>query len=265
MEQNQKQTLHIPPSKGGSWRPNKTKKQNPKIPGGWWQSRGRMGVGMEGHACEGEQDLEHGALTEQAKQGAGGHGGAGRGGASVAMNSGTASLAVSSWMASMAVTEQTVSSGTAVTGKTLSSGTASMAMTVQTMSSWVTFVAVTWQTLSSWIGATTSGGSAVDAATSGGTRADSWTGEASGEDLWTGEVSEAYSWTGQASGVQCAAHTHKMATAITGSAEVRGTVSVTASAEALGMPAACTDISGGSITLAISPGPSSASAGAWVL
>ncbi len=51
------------------------------------------------------------------------------------MNSGTASLAVSSWMASMAVTEQTVSSGTAVTGKTLSSGTASMAMTVQTMSS----------------------------------------------------------------------------------------------------------------------------------
>ncbi len=29
-----------------------------------------MGVGMEGQAREGEQDLEHGALTEQAKQGA---------------------------------------------------------------------------------------------------------------------------------------------------------------------------------------------------
>ncbi len=63
-------------------------------------------------------------------------------------------------------------------------------------------------------------------------------------------------------GSQCAAHTLKMATAITESTEVRGTVSVTASAKALGMPAAHTNISGGSITLAISPGPSSASAGA---
>ncbi len=57
----------------------------------------------------------------------------------------------------------------------------------------------------------------------------------------------------------------KMPTAMTGSTEVRGTVSVIACAEALGMPAARTDISGGSITLAISPGPSSASAGSWVL
>ncbi len=69
----------------------------------------------------------------------------------------------------------------------------------------------------------------------------------------------------EASGAQCAAHTLKMATAITGSTEVRGTVSVTAIAEALGMPAARTDISGGSITLAISPDPSSASAGTRVL
>ncbi len=90
-----------------------------------------------------------------------------------------------------------------------------------------------------------SGGSGAEAATSGGSGADSWIEEASG--------------------VQCAAHTHKLATAITESTEVRGTVSVTASAEALGMPAARTDISGGSITLAISTGPSSASAGAWVL
>ncbi len=65
--------------------------------------------------------------------------------------------------------------------------------------------------------------------------------------------------------MQCA-HTLKMATTMTGSTEVvRGTVSVIASAEALGMPAAHTDISDESITLSISPGPSSASAGAWVI
>ncbi len=125
------------------------------------------------------------------------------------------------------------------------------------------------------MGTTTSGGSAAEATTSGDTRVDSWSGEASEADSWTEEASEAgswtkeastaNSWTGEASGVQCAAHTLKMATAIKGSTEVRGTVSVTASAEALGMPAAHTDIIGGSITLAISPGPSSASAGAWVL
>ncbi len=48
---------------------------------------------------------------------------------------------------------------------------------------------------------------------------------------------------------QCVAQTHRMATVITGSTEDRGTVSVTTSAEALGMLAACTDIRGRSATL----------------
>ncbi len=122
------------------------------------------------------------------------------------------------------------------------------------------------------MGATSSGGSAaeaaafsgsaVTAAASGGTGADSWTGSASGADSWTGEASGADSWTGEASEVQCAAHTHKIATAITGSTEVRGTVSAKARAAALGMPAAHIDISGGSNILAISPCTSSASTGA---
>ncbi len=144
---------------------------------------------------------------------------------------------------------------------------------------------MTGQTLSSKVGTNTSGGSAVEVTTSGGsaaeanisggTGADSWTGQASGADSWTGETSGAYSWTEEASGanswteeasgVQCAAHSLEMATAIKGSTEVRGKVSVIASAEALGMPAAHTDISDGSITLAISPGTSSAFAGAWIL
>ncbi len=65
-----------------------------------------------------------------------------------------------------------------------------------------------------------SGGSAAEAATSGGTGADSWTGEASGADSWTGEASGADLWTGEASEVQCAAHTHKIVTAITGSTDM---------------------------------------------
>ncbi len=54
---------------------------------------------------------------------------------------------------------------------------------------------------------------------------------------------------------------HKTVNAISGRTEVRGTVSVTANAVTLGMPAFRTDISGGSNTLVISPGQSSAFAG----
>ncbi len=112
------------------------------------------------------------------------------------------------------------------------------------------------------MGATTLGGSAAEAATSGGSAVDAAASGGSGAEAAT---SGGDSWIGEASGEQCAAHMHKMATTITESTEVRGTVSVTASAEALRMPAARTDISGGSITLEISPGQSFASAGAWVL
>ncbi len=112
------------------------------------------------------------------------------------------------------------------------------------------------------MGATISGGSAAEAATSGGTGvdtwteeasgADSWTGEVSGADSWTGEASEADSWTGEASGVQCTAHMLKMVTAITGSAADSGMPAGLESEETTGMSATRTDISGGSITLAIS-------------
>ncbi len=121
---------------------------------------------------------------------------------------------------------------------------------------------------SSAVDAASSGGSAAEAVTSGGTGADSWTGEASVADSWTGEASGADSWTGEASGVQCAAHTLKMVTAITGSAADSGMPAVLESEETTGMSAARTDISGGSNTLVtslLSPGPSSASAGALVL
>ncbi len=121
------------------------------------------------------------------------------------------------------------------------------------------------------------GGSVAGAATSGGAEADaddlgcsavgaatlgtetssgavSWTGADFGADSRTG----AGSWTGVGSGVdsrsgvgtdQYVAQTHRMATAITGSTEERGTVSVTTSAEALGMPAALAETSGGSSSL----------------
>ncbi len=90
--------------------------------------------------------------------------------------------------------------------------------------------------------AATFGGSAADAATSGGSAANAAASGVTGTDLWTEEATGADLWTGEASEVQCAAHTHKIATTITGSTELRGTVSVTASAVALGMPAAHTNI-----------------------
>ncbi len=108
------------------------------------------------------------------------------------------------------------------------------------------------------MGATTLGGSAAEAATSGGIGVDTRTGEASG----------AESWIGEASGVQCAAHMLKMATAIMDTAADSGMPAGLESEETTGMSATRTDISDGSNTLVISllsPDPSSASAGVWVL
>ncbi|KAL0147017.1 hypothetical protein M9458_057541 [Cirrhinus mrigala] len=59
--------------------------------------------------------------------------------------------------------------------------------------------------------------SGADSWTDEASGADSWTDEASGPDSWIDEASEADSWIDEASGAQCAAHTLKMATAITGS------------------------------------------------
>lgn len=57
-------------------------------------------------------------------------------------------------------------------------------------------------------------GSGVNPLTEVGFGADSWAGKGSGVDLWAGVGSERLSWVGE----HCAAQTHKMATAITGSA-----------------------------------------------
>ncbi len=148
-------------------------------------------------------------------------------------------------MASVAIIGQSESLQTAsidVTGQTESSKTVSLTITGQAECSWVRGAAAD---------ATDLGGSAVGSATSGartGSGEDSRTGAGSGADSWTGVGSGAYSWTG-AGTEQCVAQTHRMATAITGSTEDRETVSVTTSAEALGMSAALAATSGGSTTL----------------
>ncbi len=122
-----------------------------------------------------------------------------------------------------------------------SSETVSLAMTGQAERSWTASMAMTGQFVSSEVDAAASGGSAADTATS----------EA---DSWTGEASEADSWIEEASWAQYAAHTLKMVTTITGRAAEGGRTSKMAgleSADVTGMPAACTDISGESITQAI--------------